>query len=85
MVRLELWNGARGEHEKRVIRDLERELPDLLISTEVWGIACSLAQAIRKGGRTIPATDLLIAACARHHGAEIVHDDAHFSALPTIP
>jgi predicted nucleic acid-binding protein len=85
MVRLELWNGARGEHEKRVIRDLERELPDLDTAPEVWRIACTLAQAARKSGRTIPATDLLIAACARHHDVEIVHDDIHFAAIPQIP
>ena len=85
MVRLELWNGARGEHEKRVIRDLERELPDLEISAQVWRTACKLAQATRKSGQTIPATDLLIAACAHHHGVGIIEDDIHFAALPKIP
>jgi len=85
MIRLELWNGARGEHEKRVIRDLERTLPDLDISPAVWRSACVLAQAARKSGQTVPATDLLIAACARHHGVALAHDDTHFAALPEIP
>ncbi|MBP1597716.1 MAG: PilT protein-like [Acidobacteria bacterium] len=85
MIRLELWNGARGEHEKRVIRDLERTLPDLDITREVWRSAYMLAQTARKGGKSIPATDLLIAACARHHGVALAHDDTHFAAMPSIP
>ena len=85
MIRLELWNGARGEHEKRVIRDLERTLPDFDITPEVWRSACMLAQAARKGAKSIPATDLLIAACARHHSVELAHDDVHFAAMPGIP
>ena len=85
MIRLELWNGARGDHEKRVIRDLERELPDLDITSEVWRGACALARAARKSGQTIPATDLLISACARHHGIAILHDDEHFAAMQEMP
>ncbi len=85
MVRLELWNGARGHHERRVIRDLELEIPDLEISAEVWRGACSLARAARKAGQTIPATDLLVAACASHHGVEILHDDAHIAAIQSMP
>ncbi len=85
MIRLELWNGARGDHEKRVIRDLERELPDVDIAPQVWRSACALARAARKGGRTIPATDLLIAACARHHGVGILHSDEHFAGIQGMP
>ena len=84
MVLLELWNGAQGEHERRVIGDLERELPALEITNEVWRAADALAQAARKSGQTIPATDLLIAACAHHHGVGIVHDDIHFAAISRL-
>jgi predicted nucleic acid-binding protein len=84
MVILELWNGARGEHERRVITDLERALPALEITREVWRTAGALARAARKGGQTIPATDLLIAACAHHHGVRIVHDDFHFTAISQL-
>jgi hypothetical protein len=31
VVRLELWNGARGSQEKRVLRDMEVQLPTLEI------------------------------------------------------
>jgi predicted nucleic acid-binding protein len=84
MVRLELWNGARGEREKNVLRDMEATLTDLEMGTEVWQLAVDLAQKARTKGLTIPATDLLVAACARHHGAEIEHADTHFDQIAKL-
>lgn len=81
MIRLELWNGARGEHEKRVLRDMVRDLPELDINRAVWSGADELARKARRLGVTAPATDLLIAACARHYGVNIEHDDEHLAAL----
>lgn len=82
MVRLELWNGAGGEREKKVLRDFERLLPELPISTDVWDAAADLARQARAAAITIPASDLLIAACARRHGARLETADADFDALP---
>jgi predicted nucleic acid-binding protein len=84
MVRLELWNGARGEHEKRVLQEMAHDLPDLEINSAVWDAAHVMAQSARTAGQTFPATDLLIAACARHHQVEIEHDDAHFAAIAKL-
>ena len=81
MIRLELWNGARGEREKRALRDFEKVLPELAVTSEVWGVANELARRARAEGLTVPATDILIVACARHHGAEIESLDAHFAEL----
>lgn len=85
MVRLELWNGAGGEQERKVLRDFERVLPDLAISPEVWDQAARLAQAARGAGISVPATDVLIAACARHHGAALETADSDFAMLATLP
>jgi predicted nucleic acid-binding protein len=38
----------------------------------------------RRSGKTIPATDILIAACARRHGVELEHADQHFAALAAL-
>ena len=81
IVRLELWNGAGGTQEKKVLRDLERLLPELLITTDVWDGAYELAREARAGAVTIPATDLLIAACARHYGAELETTDSDFTLI----
>jgi predicted nucleic acid-binding protein len=81
VVRLELWNGARGDREKKVLREFEQVLPELEMSAEVWDIACDLARRARASGLTIPVTDLLIAACARHHDVEVESTDEHFAEL----
>lgn len=84
IVRLELWNGARGEHEKRVLKEMEKDLPDLGIRPAVWTLACSLASKARKHGKTVPASDLLVAACARHYSVEIEHDDQHYEIIADL-
>ena len=81
MVRLELWNGARGEHEKRVLREMESQLIDLEMSPEVWARSFDLARKARGAGLSVPAVDILIAATAWHHGASIEHCDDHFNLL----
>ena len=84
MVQLELWNGARGDHEKNVLRHFARTLPELSITEEVWATAYELAQRARARGITVPATDLVIAACARHHGAGIETADKDFALLDAV-
>ncbi len=84
VVRLELWNGARGAREKKALCEFEQVLPELEMPPEVWDIACDLARRARAAGLTIPATDLLIAACARHHGVEVESMDAHFAELAKL-
>jgi predicted nucleic acid-binding protein len=84
MVRLELWNGARGRHEKQVLKEMQLNLFELEMIPQVWDDACSMAQEARTQGLTIPATDLLIAACARHYGVGIEHSSEHFDALAAL-
>ena len=83
MVRLELWNGARGDREKRVLKEFERLLPELGITVEVWEAAYDLARRCRAAGITVPATDLLIIACCRYHGAQLEQSDSDFDRIPT--
>ena len=80
-VQLELWVGARGEREQAVLRDLHRSLPSLVVDEAVWLGAYELARRARARGVTAPATDVLIVACAQHHGASLLHADAHFDLL----
>ena len=84
MVRLELWGGAQGRHEKDVLREMERSLIDLPIDDEVWERACLLMTRARQRGKTVPATDALIVACARRHGVGVEHADRHFALLMAL-
>jgi len=84
MIRLELWNGASGQAETEMLRRLERDLPSLEITGDVWKTASSLARQARAAGMTVPSTDLLIVACARHHNASLEHVDRHFHLVSQL-
>lgn len=84
MIRLELWNGAAGDREKKVLREFEKTLPELAVDGEVWRTAYELARRSRALSVTVPATDLLIAACARCHGAGLEHSDSDFDSLAKL-
>ena len=84
LVLLELWNGAHGSGEQRLLRELERDLEKVPTSLAVWETASQLARNCRKAGISAPATDILIAACAQHHGLEILHRDAHFDYIARV-
>ncbi|HEY2799537.1 MAG TPA: PIN domain-containing protein [Chthoniobacterales bacterium] len=81
VVRLELWAGVGNEKERTTLRAYAQELPELLIDDEVWEEACKLASRCRAAGKSAPASDFLIAACARHHRVPVEAADAHFDFL----
>ena len=81
LVRLELWNGARGTAERAVLNEMETTLSSLEIDAAVWDRAVALGAAARERGIKVPATDLLVAACARHHGVSLLHFDGHFDLV----
>jgi predicted nucleic acid-binding protein len=84
MIMLELWNGARGTEEKRKLAELSAVAPRLETTTAVWELAHKLAVRCRDKGKTFPAADILVAACALHHGVELEHKDAHFKEMLPI-
>jgi predicted nucleic acid-binding protein len=81
MVMLELWNGARGQEEKRKLTELSSAALYLEINAEVWKLAHRLASLCRDHGNTIPAADILVAACAVYHRVEMEHKDSHFDTI----
>jgi len=81
MVLLELWNGARGPAEKRKLAELSAATRRLETTAEVWELAHRLAARCRDKGQTIPATDILVAACAVYHAVELEHKDSHFDII----
>ena len=84
MVRVELWNGARSTGDRRLLGELEEQLETVSTPAEVWAAARDLARASRAKGITVPAADLVIAACAEHHGLGLIHCDAHFEQLKEL-
>ena len=84
MVMLELWNGARGQEEKRKLAELAAIVPRLETTGEVWSLAHRLAALCRAKGKTVPAADVLIAACAAHRKVELEHQDGHLDVILSL-
>ena len=83
-VRLELWRGVTNDAERKTLRRYESLLPDYAISAEVWNRSIQLADRGRAASVTVPLADLLIFACAKTHGLDVAHDDAHFNELTKL-
>lgn len=84
MVRLELWNGINNDAERKRMKDYEAVIPDLPITDSVWEEAFLLANRCRAAGKTISASDVLIAACARVHSVQIEHRDSDFDLIADL-
>ena len=85
MVRIELWNGVGSEEDRAILRQMEQTIPELNVDDKVWQEATELADRCRRAGKTVPATDLIIAACARRHQVPLEHADRHFDTLAQLP
>lgn len=83
-VRLELWNGIGGDAERRWLLRLEGTLETVPTDERVWEAARDLARLARARAVSVPAPDLVIAACARVHGLEVLHRDTHFDRLAAL-
>ena len=73
------------DRDRKILRDFEAVLPGLSIDEDVWAGARELARRARSVGVSVPATDILIAACARRHGAELETSDSDFERLAALP
>jgi len=60
-------------------------LRELATSPAFWEEAVTLSRRCRAAGVTVPATGVLIYACATHHGAELEHADGDFAAISGVP
>jgi predicted nucleic acid-binding protein len=84
MTAVELWNGTRGEREKRELAELEKDIVLFSVDAEAWRVARKLAVSCRASGFTMPTNDIVIAACAARHGLELEHCDRHFEKIMPI-
>jgi predicted nucleic acid-binding protein len=85
IVRLEILYSARSAQE---YSDIERELTafrDLRIDAETIATAIGAQRELGERGRhRVPIPDLLIAACAQRHQADVLHVDRHYDVLAEV-
>ena len=85
VTRLELLYSARShEHYERLETDLA-EFRDLRMNAETFATALNAQRALAaRGEHRVAIPDLLIAACAQQHGADVLHVDRHFDLLASM-
>lgn len=81
MTLVELWHGVRGAKEKRELAQMEKEIERIPVNGPVWQLAARLALRCREKGITVPASDIVTAACAATHKLELEHCDKHFDDI----
>lgn len=86
-VAAEVLAGAAGEVEERMWEMLA-SLPWAELSPRAWRQVGTVAGRLRRGGETLPFTDVAIAVAAAHAGHALWSFDSHFerlrSALPEL-
>ena len=82
-VRFELLRSARPQ-DARLLEAQFATLPCLATPADLWQRAITLGQACRQVGRSVLSLDLLVAAVALHHNAELVSFDTDFEAIAAV-
>jgi predicted nucleic acid-binding protein len=82
-VKFEVLRGERKADRIKTAALLEN-VPLLSTPVNLWSDASHYGQLCQDSGLTVPPLDLLIAAVAVTHGAEVVTFDTHFKAMAGI-
>lgn len=83
-VLAELLQGCRTRQEADAVLDHLSALPYLEMNFSAWRQAGEISSALRRKGTTLPLMDIVIAALATEHGAEVFTTDPHFQKIPSL-
>lgn len=87
-VLYELTQGIKSAKERSAVMDALKSLDYLEMTDSLWLSAGELSSTLRKAGKTIPFSDILIAAIALENNLSVVTVDKHFrdvKGLDVIP
>jgi len=83
--RWEMLFSARSAADYVAIEQDLAKFRDLRMDAETFATAGSAQRDLARTGRhRVPLPDLLIAACAQQHAADVVHVDRHFDTLASV-
>jgi predicted nucleic acid-binding protein len=83
IVVVEVLRGAKNDKDYDALKDAMLSLPQIPIDSRVVERAAKWGFAIGRKGRTVPTTDLFIAACA-HKTAAVLHSDMDFETIRSV-
>lgn len=84
IVMAEVLQGARSPAEFDFLRTRLDTLRFLDDDKDIWVMAGQLANGLRNQGRTIPLSDVTIAAVAMQHDEPVLTTDTHFEFVPGL-
>lgn len=83
--RMELLFSARSHADYMTLEQDLALFRELRMDAETFATAGGAQRELaRAGNHRMPIPDLLIAACAQQHAADVVHVDRHFDALASV-
>lgn len=83
-VLYELAQGMKSDKEKNAVMDALNSLEYIETSRDLWIKAGELSSALRREGRTIPFSDILIAAITIENNLSILTFDKHFEEIKGV-
>jgi len=83
-VLYELRQGIKSEKEKTLLANAFAALVYVEMEGALWFKAGELSAFVKKQGKTIPLSDILIASLAREHDLTILTVDKHFDQIPGL-
>jgi predicted nucleic acid-binding protein len=85
VTRLELLYSARSARDYELLQDDLSQFRDLRMDTATFAVALGAQRELAASGHhRVSIPDLLIAACAHQHGADVAHVDRHFDVLARV-
>ncbi len=80
----ELVQGVRSEKEQALLRSVLNALPFLEMNEALWIKAGRLSANLRKEGKTIPFSDIIIAVLSMEKNLDVMTVDEHFRDIPGV-
>lgn len=85
VTRLELLYSARSAENYAALETDLDAFRELRVDAETIAIALSAQRDLaRRGRHRVSLPDLLVAACAHQHGADVLHVDRHYDTLAEV-
>ena len=80
-VWVELYQGAGGKREEKAVNDWREICQWLKFDEACWTRSALTARSCLRAGVNVPFGDVLIHACAKCHGVELLERDRHFAMI----
>jgi tRNA(fMet)-specific endonuclease VapC len=84
VVLAELLAGVRNADERNQLQEALAGLDYVETKEQTWRRAGELAAELRSRGRTLPMTDLIVAALSIEHGLSVLTANRHFLSVPGV-